>query len=230
MAKKRVTRKQLLKEPDEFLTFSGKALQFADTYRRQILYIALGIVTVLLCFVLFQYMSARSEKKAYVLFQEGLSQYLARGVGASDKLDTAAKEKFANILEQHGSSSAARLTLPIYADLMYQTGDYESAISLYEKALKAFAGDEAFEPILCSGLAYTFEAKKDFAAAAKWFAKVADTEGAPMRADAYFNLGRMYEALDEKEKALEAYQTVANDYAQSVHAKLARDKAERLQG
>jgi hypothetical protein len=35
MAKKpkKVSRKKLLKEPDEFITFSGKLIQFGQTYR-----------------------------------------------------------------------------------------------------------------------------------------------------------------------------------------------------
>ena len=37
MAKKRVSRKQLLKEPDEFLTFSAQALQFARENQKSII-------------------------------------------------------------------------------------------------------------------------------------------------------------------------------------------------
>ena len=47
MAKKRKkTRKELLREPDEFMTISGKLIGFAIDHKKQLTY-ALGIIVVL---------------------------------------------------------------------------------------------------------------------------------------------------------------------------------------
>ena len=71
--KKRVTRKQLLKEPDEFLTFSAKAIAYSRENQKQISYALIGIVVVLVLFFGFRYFSNLSERRAYALFEEGLA-------------------------------------------------------------------------------------------------------------------------------------------------------------
>jgi tetratricopeptide (TPR) repeat protein len=228
MVKKRVTRKQLLKEPDEFLTWSARTLQFVATYRQHVLYGAVGVVGVVLIFILFQFMSARSEKNAFALFREGYSRYAMITSDPSGQTDDMAAEKFAELVEKYGSSTAAKMALPLYADLSYRTGDYDKAIRLYQRALQTFSGDVAFERIAWNGLAYAYEGKEDYATAVKWFEKLTGAEGDFLKADAYYNLGRMYEALNDREKAVEAYRKVATDFSQSVHAKLAGDKAARL--
>jgi tetratricopeptide (TPR) repeat protein len=229
-AKKRITRKELLKEPDKILTFSAKAIQWCRQYQNQLTYVVIGILAVVLLIVLFQYMSARSENKAFALFQEGLSRYITQVSNPKANMDATAKEKFDSLLTQHASSGAARLALPVYADLMYRAGNYDKAVELYRNALKAFAGDVAFEPLIWNGLGYAFEGKKEYASAVEWFQKAADAESDILRADAYFNLGRMYETLNEKEKALQAYNKVAEDFSQSNFAKIAKEKVERLKG
>ncbi|UCG81064.1 MAG: hypothetical protein JSV60_01915, partial [Desulfobacterales bacterium] len=63
--KKRVTRKKLLKEPDEFLTFSAKAIQFIANNRRPVLGVVIGVLVVALAFAGFRYFSNLSERRAY---------------------------------------------------------------------------------------------------------------------------------------------------------------------
>ena len=76
MAKKRKkTRKELLKEPDEFITFSGKLIQFAAEHRTHITY-ALGIILSLAVIISgIRFVSIRSENNASILLDKGLSQY-----------------------------------------------------------------------------------------------------------------------------------------------------------
>ena len=48
MAKrKKKTRKQLLKEPDEFITFTAKVFRFAINYKYQLFGILVGLITVI---------------------------------------------------------------------------------------------------------------------------------------------------------------------------------------
>ena len=48
MAKrKKVSRKKLLKEPDEFITFSGKLIQFGMQYKKEITYAVGGLVALI---------------------------------------------------------------------------------------------------------------------------------------------------------------------------------------
>ncbi len=75
MAKKRTTRKQLLKEPDEFITMTGKIIRFAQKYRTQILGVIGGIVVIILFIAGLNSYLNYSETRAFALLDKGISQY-----------------------------------------------------------------------------------------------------------------------------------------------------------
>ena len=69
MAKK-VSRKQLLKEPDEFITFSGKLIRLVRSYQKQII-ITIGIsVSIFLVFSLIRAFTSRAENNAFTLLNQ----------------------------------------------------------------------------------------------------------------------------------------------------------------
>jgi tetratricopeptide (TPR) repeat protein len=227
--KKRISRKELLKGPDEFMTFSAKTIQLVQKNQKQVSYTLIGVIVVVLGLFAFRYFSSVSERKAYALFEEGLAHYVSQASqGQSTQLDETAKEKFAEINEKFPSTRAARLSLPLLADMYYKTGSYDKAIELYRQALKGFEGEASVLASIWNGMGYAYEGKKDYQSAVDSFQKIIAFEGAFMKADAYFNLGRMYELLNNKEKALEAYEMVADQYADSVHGSLAKEKVRRL--
>jgi tetratricopeptide (TPR) repeat protein len=229
--KKRVTRKQLLREPDEFLTFSAKMIQFATENQKQISYALIGLLVVVLAFAAIRYFSNLSDRRAYAVFEEGLVHYLSQAPGdKSSHFQGVAKEKFAQVLAEYSSTSAARLSLPLYADISYTEGSYDKAIELYQKALKAFSEEDSLRTLIWNGLAYAYEGKQEYSGAAECFRKITEFKGEFVKSDAYFNLGRMYEALGNREKALEAYDKVVKDYPESVHFQIAKEKVQQLQG
>lgn len=232
--KKRITRKELLKEPDEFLTISSKIIRFAKENEKLVSYLVVGIVVVIAAFFVFRYVSALSERKAYALFEDGLAHYMAQasqGQSAnSANMDEIAKGKFSDILKHYASTKAARLTLPLLADMYFKAGSYDKAIDLYKKALSDFPNEDSIRALLWNDLGYAFEGKKDYRSAAESFKKVAAFQGNFLKADAYFNLGRMYELLNNKQKALEAFERVAKDFADTVHGDIAKTKVSQLKG
>ena len=230
--KKRVSRKKLLKEPDEFLTVSARALQFAAENRKQLSYVLIGLLVVVLAGALIGYFLNLSQRRAYRVFDEGLSHYVAQVSGGetSSQFQEMAKEKFAEAIENHSSTRAAELSLPLYGNLHYEAGSYDKAIELYRQALEAFPGEEGMEKLIWNGLAYAYEGKGEYKAAAEWFEKIADSESGFLKADAYFNLGRMYEAMGKGQEAREAYQRLVEAFPNAVHFRIAKEKVQRLQG
>ena len=229
--KKRITRKQLLKEPDEFLTFSAKAIQFVSNNRRPVLGALIGVVVLVFAFAGFGYFSRLSERKAYAMFEEGRSHYSAQISGEKDPASLEkATEKFEEVLRRYPSTDAARLTLLSYADMSYQGRDYQKAVDLYQKALSAFSGDNAMQKLTWNGLAHAYEAKKAYEFAAEYFKKITDSQDNFMKGDAYYNLARMMEALNQQEKALEAYSRVVEAHPDSTGFQIAKDKVIQLKG
>ena len=229
--KKRVSRKKLLKEPDEFLTLSARALQFAAENRKQLSYVLVGFVAVVLAGTLIGYFLNLSQRRAYRVFDEGLSHYMAQVSGQrSSQVQEMAKEKFAEAIQNHSSTRAAELSLPLYGNLHYEAGSYDKAIELYRQALEAFPGEEDMEKLIWNGLGYAYEGKGDYVAAAEWFKKIADSESGFLKADAYFNLGRMYEAMGKGQNAREAYKRLVEAFPNAVYFRIAKEKAQRLRG
>lgn len=229
--KKRVTRKQLLKEPDEFLTFSAKALRFVSDNQKPVFGVIIGVVVVTLAFAGFRYFSNLSERRAYELFEHGRLHYSAEISG--DKTATAqekAAEQFEKVIREYRSTDAARFSLLVYADLSYHRGDYQKAIELYQEALGAFSGEGSIQKLILGGLAYAYEAEKDYKSAAEYFQRVTETQDEFMKGDAFYNLGRIMEALNHQEKALEAYNKVLQAYPDSVGSQIAKEKVLRLKG
>jgi len=229
--KKRVTRKQLLKEPDEFLTFSAKAIRFVSNNQKPVFGVIIGVVVVALAFAGFRYFSNLSERKAYEMFEQGRLHYLAEISG--DKTAPAqekATEQFEKVIREYRSTNAARFSLLVYADMSYHRGDYKKAIELYQEALGAFSGEGSIQKLILGGLAYAYEAEKDYKSAAEYFQRITDTQDEFMKADACYNLGRIMEALNHEEKALEAYNKVVQAYPDSVGFQIAKEKVLRLKG
>lgn len=229
--KKRVTRKQLLKKPDEFLTFSARAIRFISNNQKPVFGVMIGVVVVVLSFAGFRYFSNLSERKAYAMFEEGRLHYLAEISG--DKTAPAqenATEQFEKIIRKYPSTSAARFSLLVYADMSYHRGDYQKAIELYQKALGAFSGEGSIQKLIWGGLAYAYEAEKDYKSAAEYFRRITETQDEFMKADACYNLGRIMETLNHQEKALGAYNKVVQAYPDSVGFQIAKEKVLRLKG
>ncbi|MBW2107532.1 MAG: tetratricopeptide repeat protein [Deltaproteobacteria bacterium] len=227
--KKRITRKELLKEPDEFLTLSSKIIRFAQNNQKQMSYVGIGVVVLLLGFFAYRYMSSLSERRAYALFEEGFSHYMAQSFGqAQHTPDPVSRDKFIQVLEKYSSTKAARLTEPLLADTYAKTGDYDKAIELYNKALEDFPEEPGLRAIFWNGLGYALEGKKDYKAAAEAFRRITTLQGDFLKAEAYFNLGRMYELMGDKEKASAAFKQVADAYPDSMHGAMAKEKVAQL--
>ena len=227
--KKRVTKKELLKEPDEFLTFSAKAIRFVANNQKPVLGIVIGLVVVALAVAGFRYFSNLSERRAHAMFEQARLQYLAEISG--DKTGPALKkagEQFEEVIEKYRSTNAARFSLLLYAETSYHGGEYEKAIELYQKALGRFSREGPIQKLIWNGLGYAYEAKKDYRAAAQCFQKITSAEDEFMKGDALYNLGRIMEAMNRQEEALEAYTTLLEAYPDSAGFQIAREKVLRL--
>ncbi len=229
--KKRISRKKLLKEPDEFLTFSARAIRFVVDNQKPVFGILIGVVVVVLAFAGLRYFSNLSEKKAYAMFEQGRMHYMAENSQDTKAPEQEkAAEQFEKVITKYPSTDAARFSLLIYADMSYQNGDYQRAIELYQKALGAFSGEGSIQKLIWNGLAYAYEAQKDYKSAAEYFQRITETQDEFIKADACYNLGRTMDALNHQEKALEAYNKVVQAHPGSVGFKIANEKVIRLKG
>ena len=225
MAKKRKTRKQLLKEPDEFINFSSRLLQSAIKYKVQISF-ALGVIALLVIVVSgIYYFSNKAENRAFALLDQAITGYnsIVKDNGPEKAYQDIGQD-FDFIIKEYSRRDAAKLAGLIYANICYNAGDYEKAIALYDKSLKDFKNHPSIKTFILSGIGYNHEEKNDYKAAANYFEMIVSQSGAIMKDEALFNLGRLYAAMGENEKSLTAFKKIISDYTDSIYIELARER------
>ena len=86
MARRKINRKQL-KQPDEFITFSSKIIQWGQRYNRQIGYAAIAFLGVILAIVGYRYVDNRTELKAFTRLSQANADYAVKMLtdGAAEK-------------------------------------------------------------------------------------------------------------------------------------------------
>ncbi len=226
MAKpKRVTRKQLLKEPDEFITTTGRIIQWGQKYARQ-LTITGGIIVVLLVVITaYRYYDNWVENKAFLLLDEAVSKYETQKT-ASDGMQAfqSIKEDFENLIRKYDNTDGGQMAIFIFAGISNDVGDVDRAIELYEAGLKYFKSDPTYQNFILSGLGYAHEKNQDVSKAVSFFQKIADGSDPTVKDLALFNLGRLYQQLGNIEKSKAAYTRLTTDFADSIYYEVAKEK------
>ncbi len=225
MAKK-VTRKQLLKEPDEFITTFGKTVRLATAYKKHIgIAFAVAIVAGL-AFGLLSVLKNRAEDQAFALLAQANQKYQSSLDANKDpkKALEDAKGDFENIVKEYSGYKGGQVARVEFANYCYEGGEYDRAAELFKKALDDFGGDPSYRNFILSGLGYSHEAKKDYEASARYFEMISGSDSRILKDEALFNLGRIYAELGNSEKSVAAYDKLASDYPDSIYIDLIKDQ------
>ena len=227
--KKKISRKELLSQQDEFLTYSAKLLQSAARHKNR-LAVALGVVLAVGIAVSgFQFFSARNEKKASSLAAQLSDRYETLVTQKSAVEAYRAVEKdFQAMIDNYPRTQAAKVAALTLANIGYRAGDYDAAVALYRQNMEAFENDPAIQGLILSSLAYSQEAKKEYASAAQYFDQVVQGDRFLMKDDALFGLARVYAGMGEKEKQLAVLDRLVADHKDSIYHALAREAAAGL--
>jgi tetratricopeptide (TPR) repeat protein len=225
MAKKRrVTRKELLKEPDEFITFTGKMIQFARTYQNHLLYGAGALVFIVLIISGVRLYTNWKENKAFTSLEKAMSQYDENRSSKSDATDLSdVKQSFQNVAEKYSRYDGGKLARMMYANICYESGDYDTAIVNYTKALREFSDDPSITLFIQSSLGYAYEAKQDYQTATKYFEQVASSPNTFLQDEALYNLGRLYKKTGDMEKSKKAFDSILSNHPDSIYIEMVKE-------
>lgn len=226
MAKqKRVTRKQLLKEPDEFITTTGRIIRWARQYTRQVAYIAGACLLLLVVIAGYQYFSNRAENKAFLMLDQAVGKYEDQKAGMDALVAYEnSREDFEYIIKKYDHTKGGKLATVVFAGMSCDAGEAEKAIQLYEAALDSFKGDTTYQNILWSGLGYAYEKKKDVRMAVSFFEKIAGGDDPVAKDVALFNMGRLYHELGDTVRSRQAYERLVAEHMDSMYYQLAVEK------
>ncbi|MBW2095658.1 MAG: tetratricopeptide repeat protein [Deltaproteobacteria bacterium] len=215
MAKKKITRKQLLKEPDEFLTLSGKAFNYARTHVKQLEYLGIALGALVLLFLggytYYRYINKKGQEtynKAYEVFKNDFKPEM----NLANLKKSAAL--FKKVADRYSLSKAARLALPEQAYIKFLNKDYDGAISLYRRFLDKVSGNERYEALARLALAACYEQKGELQTAIVTLKPILTEKGNPFGEPALFHMARLYrlnhQPTEGKKAAKEFMKTYKN--------------------
>ena len=226
MAKKpKKTRKELLKEPDEFITLSGKLIGFIVEHKNQLTYALVIIVALALIFSGYRFFSIRSENKASALLDQGLAKYEKikndkQPVEAYDQVSA----DFQLILDKYGSKKTGKIARLTYGNICYKAGKYEQAIELYQRSLNDFEKHPAIHNQVVGSLGYAYEQQADYAGAVSYFEQLSSAPESIMRGEALYHMGWLYDKLGQTEKSKEAYNKIISDHQDFIYIDLVKER------
>lgn len=225
MTKKRVTRKQLLKEPDEFITTTGKLIQWAKEHRNQLVYGGAVFFGVVILAAAWGYYQEHQNRSATALYSQAMTTYQAEGgEREAEKALAAVREDFNRLVTKYEGQSAGRLGRIMYGHLSLAGNALDDAAEHYKAALDDFKNDSAMSNVIRNGLGSTLFQKGAYPEAIEQFEKIASGASPVLKDTALFHLGRLYEQLGQPEKSQKAYQQLHTDFPETTYAQLVRDK------
>ena len=185
MAKK-ISRKELLKQPDQFLSSTDKALLFFTNNRFTVIGTILAFVVgglSLLGYQNYQQSQTMKFEAMYFNMEEVIKTEEVKGSNPESQL--------VKILDQIvGKSHQNRASL-LLADVYFQNGDFDKAKSTYQVIRNNSLGLNY--QMANVGLAYTHEALGDYKKAIDLFKLTIDTNDNFPLFQVYWSLARCYE-------------------------------------
>ena len=227
MAKKKISRKELVKEPDEFITFTGQAIHWARENTRTLIYgvcLFFGIIVLVSGYRLY---SSYRQDSAAALLNQTRTAYQAAVQADKDPAKALAtvKPQFERLVAEYGNWPAGRLGRVLYAHAALAGHAPDEAIALYKKALDDFNTDPTLTNSLLNGLAAAYIEKGDSATAIGYLERLLAGSSKVLKDTALFQLGSLYQAAGQAEKSQQAYKQLSTDYPDSIYASIAKEKA-----
>jgi tetratricopeptide (TPR) repeat protein len=225
MAKGGVSRKQLLNEPDKFMTFTGKLIAYAKSHLKPILICSAVVFLSLIIVATVGQVSRRNEKKASARVEKAVAKYVSI---LQDKDANAAyeevKSEFNDIFDAYGSKNAVKIARIVYGDMSYSAGDADTAISMYQRALDDFNPTQGLKNIILSGLGHAYLLKKDYSQSIQYFEKISAGHEKTLKSDAMLNLAWLYETTGDKARSLAEYKQILADFPDTMYGDMIREK------
>ncbi len=223
MAKKRVTRKELLKKDDEFISLSTRFFQYVSIHGKQIQYLTVSVMIIIAIVIGISLYFKHLNKKSLAAYNLAYTN-LVSDSSSDISEDTINKsvEELDSLIKKYGWTKMATLAIPQLAYLKFGQGKYDEAISLYQTYLKKDKSSSIYHLMTHFGLAAAYEAKSEHESAIRHLKKIIDDENNFLKEEAMFSLGRIYALSGQQEMSKETFKDFVNQFKESPLVPLAK--------
>jgi tetratricopeptide (TPR) repeat protein len=209
---RRIAKKEIEK-PDSFQAALNKVAAYISANKSKI-YLASGIAISIIIISSGWYLYRMNyEDKAQRLYAMAniAGMKVARQGGKPDQNNI---KMYNDVIAQYAGSKAAMMSYYQLGNMHYSLGDVDASIKAYTEFLKEVPDGSDLKILAYNGIGYCYEKKADFPHALESFEKAAISKsGGGFEGMTYRNMARIYEGMNNKEKALEYYQKALNSAA-----------------
>ena len=210
MAKRlKVSRKDLLKEQDQFLSTSEKAMIYFTDNRSTVIGVIAAIVIVGSSVLGFNY-----YKETQTLKNEAFYFEITK---ISDKADSSTSDAKA-ILEKMGDGPQKDRASLLLGDMHFQNQEYDKAEKYYSAILSRTSPSDINHQMAKVGLAYSHESRKDYKKAIELFKSVVEANTSFPLFEVYWSLAKCHELNNDVSKALLILREMQMKFSKSLQA------------
>lgn len=210
MARQRITRKELLRQPDQFITRSARVIEWAEANASSILY---GVGAVILVGALvggWFVWRANRQHRAETLLYEAING----NAQANTSQDNQIVDALQSLVRDYDHTPAAAQAYWHLGRLYFARADYVAALEAYEQARHRLGDDPSglMHVLISLNVAYAEEAQGACAQALENFEAVVQAPTATwLRGEAYLGMGRCHEQSNTPERAADVYNRALSD-------------------
>lgn len=200
-----------LKQPDKLQTAFINFMQILSENRQKV-YLASAVIGVAILLTGGYYVfHLNYEKKATLMFDKVFNTQMISSQSQTKETEFEPLDVFKEVTTQYPKSQAAKLAYYRMGNIFFDRGDFDAAITSYEKFLSKTSRDNELKTLTYTGLGYCYEEKKDYDNALSSFEKALKSkEGIRFAGMINRNIARIYEKMKNNAKAVDHYKEAIN--------------------
>ncbi|WP_412067477.1 tetratricopeptide repeat protein [Rubrivirga sp. IMCC43871] len=193
---------------DALATGASRGTEFYDDHKTTIIAVIVGVFVLALAIIGWRTWQANKSAEGQRLLGAILTEYEAGNYQIALE-GTESAPGLLQIADEYGSTATGEQATFFAADALYQTGDLDRALAMFED----YDGDDIMAASALAGQAAIYEDRGDHARAAGLYIDAADEYDSPASTPGYLlDAARAFAAAGDTGEATEALERVVNDW------------------
>lgn len=231
MAAKKLSRKELLNQNDEFLSITNRVILYVKEHSQVFSNIFSGILLVILIGVILYTIKMYIDKKGQEAYNEALNALMQYEQAPADKKEEAlekAETLFRKVRDERNYAKVSKLVPPQLAYFKFQEQKYDEAIALYRDYQKKTSVDSVYYILADLAIAACHEEKGDYAAAIQVLEPDLNSSKDFLKEQVMMSLTRNYRLAGQNDKAKETLKQLVEKFPKSSYIPMAKAQLAQL--
>lgn len=229
MAKRRISRKKLLKEPDEFLDFSQRVWLRISESPGKAAAVAGGVLGLLLVLIVVLHLVERAREQRLSTVAQAIGNYLSVTGSVQDSVKV--QQELESLAKKYAGNDVGGLALFFLGGAFSKSGDYPRAVEAYQNLLKKDIKNTCLEVMSTVALGYTYSLMGDGGKALETFQALLERKDVAVpRSQIQMDVARLYEEKGDFSQAAATYRRLIESAPESVWSAQAERRLQLIEG